>query len=36
MAAALACFMATLYLWDNASQQLDSSALKPAATEPAK
>lgn len=36
MAAALACFMATLYFWDNAYRQLDVSSLKPAATEPEK
>jgi ABC-type uncharacterized transport system permease subunit len=36
MAAAIACFMATLYFWDNAFRELDVSALKPAATEPAK
>jgi hypothetical protein len=32
MAAALACFMASLYFWDNAFRGLDVSALKPPAT----
>jgi hypothetical protein len=36
MAAALACFMATLYFWDNAYRELDVSSLKPATTEPEK
>lgn len=36
MAAALAAFLATLYFWDNAFRELDVSALKPTATEPAK
>jgi hypothetical protein len=36
MAAAFACFLATLYFWDNAFRELEVSALKPAATEPAK
>ena len=35
-AAALACFMASLYFWDNAFRGLDVSALKPAAIEPTK
>jgi hypothetical protein len=36
MASAIACFMAALYFWDNASRRLDTSPLKPTATEPAK
>jgi hypothetical protein len=36
VAAALACFMAGLYFSDNAFRELDVSALKPKATEPAK
>jgi len=36
MIAATACFVATLYFWDNAYRGLDVSPLKPAATEPAK
>jgi hypothetical protein len=36
VAAALACLMASLYSSDNAFRELDVSALKPTATEPAK
>jgi hypothetical protein len=36
MASAIACFMAALYFWDNASRGSDASLLKPAATEPVK
>jgi hypothetical protein len=37
MAAATACFMVSLYLWNNSIRVLDVSALKPVATtEPAK
>jgi hypothetical protein len=37
MVAAVACFMASLYFWDNAFRGPDVSALKsPVATEPAK
>jgi len=36
MAAAVTCFMASLYFWDNSVRELDVSALKPAATESAK
>ena len=35
-AAALACFMASLYFSDNVFRELGVSALKPTATEPAK
>jgi hypothetical protein len=36
VAAALAWFMASLYFSDNAFRELDVSALKPTATEPAR
>jgi hypothetical protein len=36
MAAAVVCFMVSLYLWDNSIRELDVSVLEPAATEPAK
>ena len=35
IAAAVACFMVSLYFWDNSVRELDISALKPAATESA-
>ena len=34
MAAAVVCFVASLYFWNNAFPELDVSALKPAATGP--
>jgi hypothetical protein len=36
MAAAVVCFMVSLYLWDNSIRELDVSVLEPATTEPAK
>jgi len=36
MAGAVACFMASLYFWDNAFREPHLSALTPAATELAK
>ena len=36
MVAAVACFMASLYFWDNAFREPHLSALTPAATELAK